>query len=348
LSKKGAAPAASGESKSLSSARETPTQNAPDSEADARRKVASQKRAQDTRQSVYAATEDLDVWIADQLRTGLAGFLGALGERCRRIAARLVDAKAGALASRIDEMPSRLLALSAEERVDAAIAELGKLVVLVRAWRASPNDPDLHREVVSSETRDQVLANPDAPHVTSLWEVLGERIVTRRDGLVSQATWLMNLGSEPQRFAVLLDFFPASAGRRSGAFVAGERFHAELAFYPARAPLRAVIVSRGQTVDAFETWPEAPPDPFAEQAEQILIAPWRIEVPLLFPEGRICADAAGRAWWRSSQGMWAPLRGPAPPLALGASIESAAGIWDGARLSLIAAQTNWGRFGFDA
>jgi hypothetical protein len=331
-------------------------ERAPDPQADARRRAASQKRAQDTRQSVFEATEDLDVWIADQLRTGLAGFLGELGERCRRIAARLVDAKAGALASRIDEMPSRLLALSAEERVDAAIAELGKLVVLVRAWRAAPNDPDLHREVVSSETRDQVLADPEAPHVTSLWEVLGDRIVTRRDGLVSQATWLMNLGSnlgsnlgrEPQRFAVLLDFFPASAGRRSGAFVAGERFHAELAFYPARAPLRAVIVSRAQTVDPSDAWPEAPPDPFAEHAEQILMAPWRIEVPLLFPEGRICADATGRAWWRSAHGMWAPLRGPAPPLALGTSIESAAGIWDGARLSLIAAQTSWGRLGFDA
>ena len=354
--RRGTAPAVSGEAKSVRPAPTSQVESAPDPEADARRKAASQKRAQDTRRSVCAASEELDVWIADQLRTGLAGFLGDLGARCRRIAARLVDAKAGALASRIDEMPSRLLALSAEERVDAAIAELGKLVMLMRAWRAAPDDPDLHREVVNSETRDQVLADPDAPHINSLWEVLGERIATRRDGLVSQATWLMNLGPtlgpvlgpEPQRFAVLLDFFPASAGRRSGAFVAGERFHAELAFYPARAPLRAVIVSRRPTEDAADTWPEAPPDPFARYAEQILVAPWRIEVPLLFPEGRICADAAGRAWWRSTRGAWAPLRGPASPLALGTSIESAAGIWDGARLSLIAARTNWGRLGFDA
>src|SRR5882757_4086941 len=100
--RKGAAPsAASGEAKSLGAVREALAETAPDPEADARRKAASQKRAQDTRQSVQTATEELDVWIADQLRTGLAGFLGDLGERCRRIAARLVDAKAGALASRI-------------------------------------------------------------------------------------------------------------------------------------------------------------------------------------------------------------------------------------------------------
>jgi SWIM zinc finger len=346
--RKSSTPTQSSEGKSLSAAREAIAEPAPDPEADARRKAASEKRAQDTYRSVRAATEELDVWVADQLRTGLMGFLGDLGARCRRIAARLVDAKAGALASRIDEMPSRLLSLSAEERVDAAIRELGKLVLLTRAWRAAPNDAELHREVVTSETRDEVLGNPDAPRVISLWEVLGERIVTRRDGLVSQTTWLMNMRPEPQRFAMLLDFFPASAGRRSGGFVAGERFAAELAFYSASVPLRAVIVSRGDRADIADGWPDAPIDPFAEYTRQALIAPWRTEAPLLLPEGRLCADSAGRPWWRSGDDMWAPLRDPPPSLALGAIIKSVAGIWDGARLSPLAAQTNWGRLSFDA
>jgi hypothetical protein len=343
----GAPPAATGEEKSLDAAHPVLTERAPDPDAEARRTAASRKRADETRRSVHAATEDLDVWIADQLRTGLVGFLSALGERCRRIAARLVDAKAGALASRIDEMPSRLLALSAEERADAAIAELGKLVLLARAWRAASSDPELRREVLSAETREEVLASPEAPRVVALWEVLGERVATRRDGLVSHATWLLSLGRTAQRFAVLLDFFPASAGRRSGAFVAGERFNAELVFYPARAPLRAVIASREGAVDAPDPWPDPPADPFAEYAECLLVTPWRTETPLLLPEGRICADAAGRAWWRSGRGLWAPLREPPPPLALGASIETAAGVWDGARLSLIAARTNWGRLAFN-
>jgi SWIM zinc finger len=345
--KGGARPAADGEDKSLEAARQPLAESAPDPDAGARRKAASLKRADETRRSVYAATEDLDVWIADQLRTGLTGFLGALGERCRRIAARLVDAKAAALASRIDEMPSRLLALSGEERVDAAIAELGKLVLLARAWRAASDDPELRREVVNAEAREEVLANPRAPRIAAVWEVLGERIATRRDGLVSQATWLMSLGRTAQRFAALLDFFPASAGRRGGAFVAGERFHAELAFYPARAPLRAVIAAREGAVSAPDAWPDPPANPFAEYAERLLATPWLTETPLLLPEGRICADANGRAWWRSAGGLCAPLRDPPPPLALGALIESAAGVWDGARLSLIAARTNWGRLAFD-
>jgi hypothetical protein len=343
-----AAPSASGQTKSLSTAREVTADRPPDPKAQARKQAAAEKRTQDTRRSVHAATEDLDGWIADQLRTGLSGFLTEVGERCRRIAARLVDAKAGALASRVDEMPSRLLDLPTEERIDGAVAELGKLALLTRAWRAAPDAPDLRREVTGAETREEVLADADAPRVASLWEVLGERVLTRRDGLVSQATWLMNLEPCPQRFAVLLDFFPASAGRRSGAFVPGERFRAELAFYPAAAPLRAVIVRRDESFDAPDVWPDAAADPFADLAEQALAVPWRIETPVLLPEGRICTETSGRAWWRSQDGVVVPVRKPFPALALGARIDRAAGVWDGARLALIAAQTNWGRLGFDA
>lgn len=345
--RKGGAPAAGGEAKSLDAARATVPEAPPDPKVEARRQAASEKRAEETRRSVLAATEDLEMWIADQLRTGLTAFLADLAARCRRIAARLVDAKAGALASRLDELPSRLLILPSEERVDAAIQELGRLVLLVRAWRAAPDDPELRREVIASETRDDVLNDPQAPRVTSLWEVLGERIATRRDGLVSQTTWLLNLAPGPQRFAMLLDFFPASAGRRTSAFVGGERFGAELAFYPAKAPLRAVIAARGDPERAPAPWPHAPDDPFAAHAEDKLTAPWRAEVPLLLPSGRVCADASGRAWWRSTGGQWAPLGEAPPPLALGAEIERGAGIWNGARLTLISAQTNWGRLSFD-
>jgi hypothetical protein len=345
--RKGSAPARTGEAKSLDAARTAVSEAAPDPQAEARRQAASEKRAQDTRRSVLAATEDLEMWIADQLRTGLTAFLAELAGRCRRIAARLVDAKAGALASRLDELPSRLLVLPAEERVDAAIQELGRLVLLVRAWRTAPDDPELHREVIASETRDDVVNDPRAPRVISVWEVLGERIATRRDGLVSQSTWLLNLAPGPQRFAMLLDFFPASAGRRTSAFVAGDRFGAELAFYPSKSPLRAVIVTRSDPERGPTAWPSAPDDPFTAHGEDKLAVPWRSEAPLLLPSGRICSDRAGRAWWRSSSGQWAPLGEAPPSLALGAAIEHAAGIWDGARLTLIAAQTNWGRLGFD-
>jgi len=205
-----------------------------DAAAIERRETAQRKRAEDTRSSVSAALDELDQWISDQLRLGLVGFVDNSSDRCRRIAARLVDMKATALAGRIDEIPSRLMGLRSEERPDAAIRELGKLVLLAKAWRQAPDDAELRRLVSTSESREQVLANPDAIQVESLWEVLGEKIETRRDGLVSHSTWLLDLKSAAPRFALLLDYFPASAGRRSNAFTPGDRFVARLVFYPAR------------------------------------------------------------------------------------------------------------------
>lgn len=352
--RKGAAPAAtSSEPKSIALAQATSEAKEDvatpvDPAAEARRQASAARRVQDTHRSVRAGLEDMERWLADQLRAGVMAFLNEPGDRCRRIAARLVDARAGALASRIDEMPSRLLALPVDERLDAAIMELGKLVLLARAWRAAPADPELRREVIGSETRDDVLGNAGSPRVASTWEVLGERVETRRDGLVSQSTWLLNLAEHAQRFAVLLDFFPASAGRRAAAFVPGERFHAELVFYPARKPLRAVIATRADAGDMAHAWPHAPVDPFADYVDCKREAPWRIDVPLLLPAGRVAEEASGRAWWRMHDGTALPLRTRPAPIAFGARIDCAAALWDGTRLGLIAAMSNWGRIAFDA
>jgi hypothetical protein len=314
-----------------------------DPETEAKRRAAAEKRAQETRQTVHAATEELESWIGDQLAE-FPTFLADLPTRCRRIAARLVDGKAAALASRIDEMPSRLLPLLPHERIDAAIAELGQLVLLIRAWRANPTDAELKRDIIAAETRDELLADPAAQRVTASWEVLGERVATRRDGLVSVATWLMSLGENAPHFAVLQDFFPASAGRRAGAFTAGDLFAAELVFYPSGAPLRAVIAARDPNAGT-RAWPAAAADPLAAHAEQKLKAPWALETPLLLPAGRICADSQGRHWWQSGA-TCLPLDSAPPVAILGAELTAAAGLWNGTRLSLIAAHSNWGRLSF--
>ncbi|TGV96033.1 SWIM zinc finger family protein, partial [Mesorhizobium sp. M2E.F.Ca.ET.154.01.1.1] len=61
-----------------------------DAAAVERREAAQRKRAEETRSSVSAALDEMDQWISDQLRLGLAGFVDNSSDRCRRIAARLV------------------------------------------------------------------------------------------------------------------------------------------------------------------------------------------------------------------------------------------------------------------
>jgi hypothetical protein len=323
---------------------------AADPQAAARREAAAARRAAEVERAVLDALAALESWIVDQLRQGLAGFIDDVGARCRRIAARLVDGKAQALAARVDELPARLLALPGGERARGAVVELGRLVLLARAFRATPADPDIRRAVVGTESREALLArphsHPDPQRVVGLWEVLADLIETRRDGLVSQTVWLLHLGAQTPRFALLLDFFPASAGRRASGFGAGERFAGELVFYPGRQPLRAVLIQR-ETVADDVAWPEAPDT--REPLEQALAAPrlaqpWVQDWPLLLPPGRIARDAAGQPWWRArDDGLALPLAGPVPDLLLGTELTRAAALWSGARLQLLAAQTPWGR-----
>jgi hypothetical protein len=347
-------PAASSGGKSIAAIPTTEmveTAAAEDPKAAARREAAREKRAENTRAAIAGALEELEQWINDQLRLGLAAFVDDASERCRRIAARLVDQKAAALASRIDEMPARLLELRNEERPEAAIRELGKLVLLIKAWAARPDDPEVRRQVAASETREQVIGHPDTRVVSSAWEVLGEKIQTRRDGLVRHATWLMNLKPEECRYALLLDFYPASAGKRSESFIAGEQFEAALAFYASPVPLRALVVERSPAQTCLP-WRDtgfvsnATSDPLSPCLPFWNGRPWEIEWPLALPPGRIVRDKGGRCWWRAEAGaesIGLPLAREAPLPVLGMALGATVGLWNGMRLDLLAAQSPFGR-----
>ncbi|UFW53295.1 MULTISPECIES: SWIM zinc finger family protein [Bradyrhizobium] len=331
--------------KDLRAARTAEPEAAEDPKDAARREAQAAKRNEETERAILDALDALEQWIGDQLRLGLSGFIDDATARCRRIAARLVDGKAAVLAGRIDELPARLLALAAGDRPRGAVVELGKLVLLARAFRAASRDAEIRRAVASSETRETVLADPQAPHVNGHWEVLAEQVQTRRDGLVSQTTWLLNLGAAGPRFAMLLDFFPASAGRRGSVFTPGERFQAELVFYPSQQPLRALLVRRDAAEETLtHEWP-APDETLSHALTRPLLAePWTIDVPLLLPQGRIARDDAGHAWWRSADGTdTLPITGSAAGLLAGTELTRTAAIWSGNRLTILAAQTPWGR-----
>lgn len=318
---------------------------APDPKAEARREAQRQKREAETSAAIRAGLTDLEGWISDQLRGGLAGLMANLQARCRQVAARMVDARMGALAARIDELPARIQALPSARRVDALMAELGNLVLMSRAWGdGSAPDPGLRRQIATTETRDALLADPSALRVTALWSVCATREVTRRDGLVAQSTWLVNRAEGPA-FALLQDYFPASAGRRSAAFVEGEAFGAELVFYPSAHPLRAQIVQRCEVGTSAP--PPAPQDPLEAYAVALGREPWVTEVPLMLPEGRLAVAEDGAIWWQGGARALPVMASDVPAVALGLPLQRGAMVWDGHMGRMLEAETPLGRIGFD-
>lgn len=261
------------------------------------------RSARDDRVATTAAgLRDFDRWLHDRVRTGLGGGIGARRDEWEAAAARLVDAKAGALAAR-----ARRLALSAPGSVDGAatsptdevgrvLAEVSMLHTLCAAGqRLGDLPPDLGDSVALSigwQVRQaDVLAG--VPHTDS-WVVMGradqrdERIVTRR-------TWLR--GAQHQQWAMVLSFAAFGQALADDLWV-GRVLEADLFRYPGALGLRAVV-GRVHDVDRRgATWLDAiaAADVAAACAEvgaMVAAEPWSERLP-------VCMVAAprrlGRSW----------------------------------------------------
>ena len=324
---------------------EAPTDD-PEAEARAAERRARVESAREV--SVGAGLEALDVWIGDHLNAGLAGFPQRAQGACRAAAQRLVDAKAGALAARLDALPSSLLGRPEPLRPDFVIGQLGQLHLISAAWRRRealdpPLREDLRRTIGWAPRREDVL------RCAGEWIVAGVRSVVQPDRLRRIETWLVGTESkapEPAR-ALLMDFVPVQTGATGDALPAGERFPAELIFYPSAAPLRAIIATRGPA-SALGVAPAGEPGlaaAFAAHQGRLAALPWLGDDLLVAGDGRI-VEASGSLWVCDAEaGLSLPLppeqaREAAPLLEL--ELSGLSGVWDGQLFTLLAASTPFG------
>ena len=339
----------SGEKKSIAAAQMIEPEAPVDPKVAARNAAAAAKRAAATRAAITDGLAEMEAWIADQLPAGLSELLADLTGRCRRIASRLVDAKAGTLAGRIDGIPARVLALPQRDRPDVLISELGKLVIIARDWgNGTSPTPVVRRVIMGAEKREVLLENNDALRHSGLWEVLVSRDETRRDGLIARSTWLLGLDDSSPRFAVLQDFFSATMGKQGAAFTVGQQFKAELIFYPAPTPLRAQIVER-RVVDEHHPWPITPQnrDILRGFTEALIHEPWITELPIFLPSGRL-GKKEDAHYWTGTDATLPLVSGGISDSVMGAELRQSVVLWNGSVADLLASDTNFGRYYSDA
>lgn len=321
----------------------TPEEIAKKEAANAKR--AAQNKAK-TETSINNGLLEFQQWLDDQLVNGISQFIKDITPRCRRIAARLVDAKAANFASRVDEMPAKILSLPPAHQPEAVYAELGKLALLSEAWFTDKNDADIRRAVASSESRDQVLNHPESKRVKGIWQTVGERIETRKDGLIAHSKWLIRIDSDQVQPALLLDYYPASAGRRELISSVGRKIEGELVFYPSRVPTRALLCEH-QVVEEAATEPELNAMNYEQSLTEHLSAfPWSERFPCLLGQGRLMQDNDGMYWWQSSdQSTTIAIKNKdVSAILLGSELKSAFVLSDGVEAELMSANANhWGR-----
>ncbi|ERH15463.1 hypothetical protein HMPREF1549_03272, partial [Actinomyces johnsonii F0510] len=222
---------------------------------------------------------DLDRWLTDQLREGLANGSAQRPKQLTSFASRMVDAQAPGVARRLTAL-SRL-SDSSPDWPERLVDEFGLFHLLIRSWTRRDQLPDDLMATVRSHLgltmrTEDVLA---APGVGDTWVVVaGRDSVEGR--LTERRLWLY--GTTTRRWGLVLLFAPVSSGF-STALVPGTRLDAVAHFYPGRGQVR-VALSDEQPPQPVTGWePDAVGTAAAREIWKRAVAadPWVEATPVL-------------------------------------------------------------------
>ena len=268
----------------------------PDGEAQARRQA--QREAK-----IAAGLDELDLWLGDLVRHGLAQAQEQPPRYWDHMAARLVDAQAPGLARRVRELAGT--PNSGPGWQERLAEQLGRLYLLIEGYRRQAAQPpatqaDLRAGVGWAMSQEVVMAGTG---VRDQWLVLGQRL-EQEERLRTRHTWLW--GQQTGRAALLLDFAAAGQELEAG-YLPGVEADLTLAYYPSAYPLRAVPKHK-HGIQMMKTMPGHTRLAEAAAAYGAALArhPGLETFPVALSEMRLGAHAE-RLWVRDASGAAWPI-----------------------------------------
>ncbi|HET8916123.1 MAG TPA: SWIM zinc finger family protein, partial [Propionibacteriaceae bacterium] len=237
--------------------------------------AAAAKRAAARAERVAAGLDELDQWLCDQIRGGIAGLERAGYAHFDTMAARMVDAQAPGIAGMLRAIPAEFASIGWPSRV---LEQLGALHLLVQAHRRLDELPaDLAATVRArigySVSKSEVLA---LSGIVDHWFAVG-MVDTAEYRLDTRRVWLF--GAASGRWAVIMSFAPPG-GPLDDTVLAGYVLQARLHFYPGSGQFRA-LVGEQTSATAGRTMP--PAESFAEVrarfARLVAADPWAARMP---------------------------------------------------------------------
>jgi hypothetical protein len=266
------------------------------------------KREEKREDKVDAGMRELQTWLNDLAREGLAAVRSRGQGMWDAIAARMADAQAAPLARRLRRAGS-LLYQSGLRNADSLVAnELASIYLLTQAWqRLDQLPPALQADVRAllgwTVSQDEVLRQPG---VDACWHVLAQTTFDD-ERLRVRATWLRGTphgaldSNADARWALLLQYAAGAQGFEQQ-LAPGTVFDGELCFYPGAFPLRAQI-KRQENMRPLANMPPAAPglDTLLDTyAEALAVQPFLERHPVLL-EGLV-PDTADQSVLHDSRG----------------------------------------------
>ncbi|MDJ0775922.1 MAG: SWIM zinc finger family protein [Mastigocoleus sp. MO_167.B18] len=198
------------------------------------------KRAQKRLDKVTAGMQDLELWLRDLIRQGLATVQGESYSFWDGTAARLVDAQAPGVARLVRQMGS--IPFSGEGWQERLLAQLGKVYLLIEGFKnldkLSPEvQADIRTQIGWTQTKEELSKKQG---IKDSWLILGQN-VEEEDRLRAQRIWLW--GKQTQQTALILNFAHGSQPFDTS-LAPGTCIDAELVFFESAYPLRAIMKNR--------------------------------------------------------------------------------------------------------
>ncbi|WP_280459598.1 DUF5691 domain-containing protein [Nocardia carnea] len=305
-----------------------------------KKRVPSTAAAQQRHERVTAGLAELETWLTDQIRTGLAQT-DRSPAAFEAVAARMVDAQAPGIAAVLRRLPAAVV--GRPNWPEVILGRFAWLRVLLVAHAkldssAAPSAATVRTHIGYPMTTDTVLAEPE---VRDRWVTLGIR-TGEQEGLHTRRSWLY--GVRTRRRALLIDHSHGSPAFDTEVAPIGLMAEAGLHYYPAAAPLRAVAGS-----DSAAPMPDTGAiaamsgsgtiaDALGEFATAAAADPWLESWPVLL-RTVVPVERAGDWLLAEPDGTAIPLVEPAEPwrlLALsGGRPVTVFGLWTGQALEAV-------------
>jgi len=228
-------------------------------------------------------TEELEIWLLDILREGIAILEEVPADYWEELAARMVDAKLGGLARRIRTWPALLNQKNGPHQLTEEIADV---YLFIQAFQRIDQLPASHQiDLLITggviQKKEPVLAGKP---VEDHWLVTGQ-YHGEEENLKYRRTWL--LGETTGKAALLLDY---AWGRNDFTehWITGSAFTGAIVYYPSNYPQRALVKSFELSKRPYEM-----PEGFEEinamlfqYAKAIADNPWLFSFPCLLNQCR--------------------------------------------------------------
>jgi hypothetical protein len=199
---------------------------------------AQSKRAQARSAKVDEGLRELRLWLTDLVRHGFVNPQVKSYAYWDRMAARLVDAQAGAIARRLRQIAG--IPLQGKPNwASRLLDEVSRLYLLAESYQRietlpPPLQEDLRTAIGWAHKKEELLTLPTQ---RQRWRAVGQ-VVEGDDTLRTRRVWL--IGESTGQAALILDF---AAGRASfdETYMTGQSYDAELIYYPSAYPQRVLV-----------------------------------------------------------------------------------------------------------